>query len=109
MKKEDVLAKAAELISNDRLKHYGTPNENFNRIANIWSEIFKAPVTAAQVALCMAIVKVTRLIQTPDHEDSWIDLAGYAACGGEVSEKPCVTEAQFAPINVTGSFYRSSI
>lgn len=86
MKREIVLDTAKNLVNNDRVKHYGTPKENFTRIANMWSEIFKTKITPAQVALCMAIVKVTRLIQTPDHEDSWVDLAGYAACGGEVVE-----------------------
>lgn len=86
MKREVVLDTAKRLVNNDRVKHYGSPKENFTRIANMWSEIFKTKITPAQVALCMAIVKVTRLIQTPDHEDSWIDLAGYAACGGEVVE-----------------------
>jgi len=26
------------------------------------------------------------LIETPDHEDSWIDICGYAALGGENDE-----------------------
>lgn len=87
MNKEAVLDKAKELISNERLKHYGPPKENFARIAKLWEVIFNQPITPAQVALCMAMVKVTRLVQTPDHIDSWVDLAGYSACGGEVSEK----------------------
>lgn len=87
MKKEEVLDKAKELVSNERLKHYGTPKENFARIAKLWEVVFNRPISPTEVALCMAMVKVTRLVQTPDHVDSWVDLAGYAACGGEVSEK----------------------
>lgn len=88
MRKEDILDKAKQLISNDRIQHYGTPTENFNRIATMWSAVFGHNVSPAQVALCMVMLKATRLIQTPNHEDSWVDLAGYAACGAEVSEDP---------------------
>ena len=37
------------------------------------------------VALMMALLKVARLIKSPEHLDSWVDLAGYAACGGEIA------------------------
>jgi hypothetical protein len=29
----------------------------------------------------MVVTKVARLVQTPDHLDSWVDVAGYARCG----------------------------
>jgi hypothetical protein len=35
----------------------------------------------------MADVKLARLANDDKHEDSWVDLAGYAACGGEVATK----------------------
>ena len=31
--------------------------------------------------LGMIVTKVARLIQTPDHLDSWVDVAGYSRCG----------------------------
>lgn len=87
MKKEQILDTAKNIVSNDRVKHYGTPKDNFTRIAKLWSVVLNRECTAAEVALCMAQVKVTRLMQTPDHTDSWVDMAGYAACGGEVTHK----------------------
>lgn len=33
------------------------------------------------VAILMALMKIARLIESPNHMDSWVDLAGYAACG----------------------------
>ena len=36
-----------------------------------------------QVYLCLNQLKVSRLIETPTHADSWVDIAGYAALGGE--------------------------
>ena len=29
-------------------------------------------------------VKLARLIETPDHQDSYVDMAGYAATGSQV-------------------------
>ena len=43
-------------------------------------------VDPEQVALCMAGIKIARLIQTPTHADSWLDLAGYAAVGSECAK-----------------------
>lgn len=82
--RQEILDKAAKCVNIDRRQNYGPPESNFKRIAQIWNVILGAPVTSAQVAQCMIAVKLARLIETPDHEDSWIDIAGYAACGGEI-------------------------
>lgn len=87
MKKDEILDVAKNLVCGERAKQYAPPKKNFRRIAAIWSEILGTAITPAQVALCMAGVKITRLIENEEHIDSWVDLAGYAACGGEVSEK----------------------
>lgn len=42
-------------------------------------------MTGAQVALMLAELKVVRAWGNPTHADNWCDLAGYAACGGELS------------------------
>jgi hypothetical protein len=39
----------------------------------------------ADVAQMMALMKIARLENDPSHLDSWTDLAGYAACGAEIS------------------------
>ena len=83
----DVLREAAELIDGDRQADYGPPEENFQNIADIWT-VLKHNLheyTPADVAMFMAAVKLARLIQSPDHQDSWKDLAGYAGLGAEVS------------------------
>lgn len=80
-----ILRTAEKLINGQRAKDYGDACENFQRIADLWAPILRTPVTAEQVALCMAQVKIARLITSPGHEDSWIDLAGYAALGGEIA------------------------
>lgn len=86
MKRAEVLDKAKELVSGPRAQEYGPPIINFGRIAKLWSVVLHKEVTPSEVALCLAQLKVSRLCETPDSPDGWVDLAGYAACGGEVSE-----------------------
>ena len=86
-RREEILATAARLIANDRQHVYGTPYQNFGRIAQLWSVILGREISRAEVALCMDAVKTARLIQTPadEDEDGWIDKCGYSAIGGELS------------------------
>ena len=85
MNKAEVLERGIELITGDREKNYGSTHTNFSRIAALWSPIFGCDVEPHQVALAMNQLKVARLIETPDHEDSWCDGAGYLGIGGELA------------------------
>lgn len=80
-----ILATADTLVNGDRAKDYGDATESFTRLGQMWGAILGHDVSAAQVAMCLAALKLSRLSQTPDHGDSWIDLAGYAALGAEVA------------------------
>jgi hypothetical protein len=88
MKKEDILDTAKELIAGQRAVDYGEALDNFDRIASGWNIILQGALdthgylTVQHVALMMDWVKTARLLQTPDHEDSWIDKCGYSALGG---------------------------
>jgi len=82
MKRDQLLQKAEELINGDRAEEYGDAKKNFEDIAKMWSVILEKEITPQQMALCMIMVKAARLMKT-DHEDSWVDIAGYAALGGE--------------------------
>lgn len=83
MKRTEILKRAEELINGKRATEYGDAYENHERIAKLWTVVLGMDVSVGQVYLCLNQLKVSRLIETPDHEDSWIDLAGYAALGGE--------------------------
>lgn len=71
-------ASGIDATLDERGRAYGHPLPNHQRIAALWSVVLEREVTPAQAALCMALVKVARLVQTPDHADSIHDLAGYA-------------------------------
>jgi len=78
-----VLQVAQELTHGDRDQTYGNPIVNHRRIAELWTAALGHPVTAQQVAICMALVKVSRLVQTPKHMDSYIDAAAYFGIAAE--------------------------
>jgi hypothetical protein len=91
MNRLEVLDAAGSAIAGPRQDDYGPPSENFQRIADMWTVILGpqlnggASINATDVALMMAAVKLARLVATPSHTDSWVDLAGYAALGSELS------------------------
>jgi len=79
-----ILHEADGLINGDRARDYGSPQENFDRAARIWSVILGVDVDAQEVALCMAGLKLARLANGP-HRDSYVDGAGYLALAGELA------------------------
>ena len=85
MNRADILFIAEQLINGDRARDYGDAAENFLRIAALWKPILGVNVTATDVALCLAQLKIARLIQSPTHQDSWVDAVGYIALGGEIA------------------------
>jgi hypothetical protein len=66
---------------------YGPPKIDFDRAARLKAVVAECPDPLARHALEMICIKIARLIQSPDHEDSWIDVMGYAKCGIEVTRK----------------------
>ena len=59
---------------------------NHKNIAALWSIFLRKDITAHDVAMCMALVKVARLMHA-HKTDSYIDLAAYAAIAGELNER----------------------
>ena len=86
--REQTLTTAATLISGERANDYGDATESFTRLAKLWAPVLGVDVTATQVALCLTQLKISRLIATPTHGDSWIDAAGYIALGSEIATAP---------------------
>ena len=87
MHRGEILDEAKRLTHTDRQKNYGSPYVNHKRIADLWSVYLETEITPSQVALCLCLVKIARLIETPDHEDSFVDLAAYASIAGEIESQ----------------------
>lgn len=80
-----ILREAERIVFGGRSELYGTPERNLEQIAAGWSVILGMTVEPYQVALCMDWLKTCRLLQKPEHRDSWVDKAGYTALGHEVA------------------------
>lgn len=84
--KKSLLYRAQELIQGSRQQDYGDKLQNFSQIAMLWQGTLATKlqpgekITPEDVALCMIQVKIARLAKSPDHEDSLLDIAGYAGC-----------------------------
>jgi len=86
MDKFELLQKTADVVK-ERGEKYGSMLDNHIRIARLWSVLLDTEVTPEQVALCMIAVKQARLMETPDHDDSWQDILGYALVGYECANE----------------------
>lgn len=85
MKRADLLDAAKQIVCRDRQETHGDLKDNFATIAELWSIYLGRKVEMHDVAAMMALLKIARIRANPLHHDSWTDLAGYAACGAEVS------------------------
>lgn len=81
-----LLSKADKVINGARQSQYGTPIDNHRRIAVVWEAITGREYTPQEVAAMMIGLKLARLANRMDHEDTWMDIAGYAALGWEMND-----------------------
>ena len=83
--RQQLLDQASTLINGDRNNQYGPPTQDFTRTAEMWQAYLGIPIKAHDVAALMCLLKLSRISWQADKADSWIDLAGYAACGYETT------------------------
>lgn len=85
-----ILEAARACVCGDREQDYGSPEDNFKNIANLWADYLVAAkgchvdIEPKDVAAMLALLKIARIASGNAKADNWIDLAGYAACGGEI-------------------------
>ena len=95
----EILDSAKKCVCEDRNGQYGEPEDSFKYIAEYWevylrhncvSQGVDVCVTPADVAMMMALFKIARIeaarIETAQKPslDSYVDAAGYIACGGGI-------------------------
>lgn len=88
-KRFEILSDANDLLHGGREDDYGSPQASFERIAQRWNQRAcrhdGEPLTASDVALMMADLKMARLAQSGElHIDSVLDGIGYFALAFEV-------------------------
>ena len=93
MKRSEILDAAKRCVCGDREQDYGSPENNFQTIADMWAIYLSVKcisnnsdvcISPEDVAAMMALMKIARIASGNAKEDNWVDLAGYAACGGEI-------------------------
>lgn len=96
MIRPEILDIAKECVCGQREQDYGKPEDNFSTTGLLWGTYLRAAhpelakvlpidgITPKDVAMLMALLKVAR-IATGNNSDSFVDLAGYAACAGEIA------------------------
>ena len=94
--RETILDAAKRCVCGEREEDYGAPADNFALIAALWETYVKARcvkpgtdvcLAPEDVAMLMALLKIARIASGASSLDSYVDLAGYAACGGEIATK----------------------
>lgn len=94
--RKEILEKAIRCVCGDRDQQYGTPEDSFKAIASMWNSYLYAKgliinvssewkgIKPDDVAAMMVLFKMARVATGSYSADSWVDAAGYAACGGEI-------------------------
>ena len=81
---EDFLREAMVNTSDKRQKEHGDKVKNHANIASLWSWYLKKEVTAYDVAMMMALLKIARTKTGSPNKDDLIDGAAYLAIAGEL-------------------------
>ena len=96
MNRKEILEAASKAVHAEDMDHdYGKPEDNFQTIADLWNTYMEAVcgeelnmcLYSRDVAAMMILLKVAR-VATSEKADHWVDIAGYAACGGEIDGTP---------------------
>lgn len=97
MNRANCLKKADECVNGKREQDYGKAENNFETIGLLWGVYLRAAhpdlkmvmaingIDAKDVSMMMSLLKIARIASPTATEDSFIDLAGYAACGCEIA------------------------
>lgn len=79
-----ILEEAIHTVCVDRDRQYGDAEDNFALIGRLWSEYLDIEVGAKDVAAMMILLKIARIKTGAFKFDNYVDIAGYAACGGAI-------------------------
>lgn len=92
MTRAEILDEAKKTVVQDRQDDYGNPEDSFAMIADFWTTYLKgkgklsAGIDSLDVSMMMELLKIAR--ETTGHKmDNFVDMAGYAACAGEITSK----------------------
>lgn len=87
--KKTILEVAGGLVDGDRQGTYGHPLDDFSKVTGAAQALGIDPANGGPLhhALYMVLVKLSRLVESPDHYDSIVDGAGYFRTYEKVLDK----------------------
>lgn len=85
--RKTILDSAEKCVCRDRQDTHGRPEDSFGAIADLWTAYLGTgqEIDPVDVANMMVLLKIARAKENPKHQDNWVDMAGYAACAGEIA------------------------
>ena len=83
---KDILTDAADTIT-ERGATHGSYDLTMLRTAKLWTDFLEREIEPSDVAICMALVKLARIMETKSVRDSWLDFCAYAAISAELAVK----------------------
>ena len=83
----EILDAAKKIVTGEREKQYGKPEDNFAVISEFWTTYTGHPISPEDVATMMALLKIARIRSGNYKADSFIDGVGYLSIGGEISAR----------------------
>ena len=96
MTRKEILEAASAIVTKDREKQYGKAEDNFGLIADLWGPYIRekcvskgslVDILPEDVVMLMSLLKIARIATGQPKADNFVDLAGYAACAGEIATK----------------------
>ena len=81
-----ILSDAADIID-ERSKTHGHYDLTMLRTAKLWGDYLEREVDPMDVAICMALVKLARIMETRNVNDNFLDAVSYFAISGELAVK----------------------
>ncbi len=92
----DLLDEAKQIITGDRQDAYGSPEDSFYLIAQLWDAYLSAhprdkktlgkemsQIEPIDVARMMTLLKIARMVCGQDKRDNYADAAGYLAIAAD--------------------------
>lgn len=83
----EILDAAKKIVTGDREKQYGKPEDNFAVIAEFWTTYIGHPISSEDVAIMMALLKIARIRSGNYKADSFVDGVGYLSLAAEIARR----------------------
>ena len=94
MDRREVLARALACVSGRREVDHGKPEDSFGAIADLWNAYIgrrfpeaELHLNSIDVSVMLMLLKVGRIAAGQGCDDNFVDIAGYAACAGEIKSR----------------------